>query len=118
MARYIPNELEVWRFLPAVTNKAAPTVAQVTAGQILDGELASVGGFTFAGSTVDTPDMGSRFAKKTAGTYSADDSTMQFYKDDVPASVAETIRSLMPVDTRGFIPVSYTHLTLPTKRIV
>jgi hypothetical protein len=103
MARYTPDELEQWHFVPSITNIAAPTVAMITAGEEITGAIISVSGFKYTGSKVETPDLKSRFNKSVPGRYSAEDSSIQFYKGDEATDVEVIVEDLLADDTAGYI---------------
>ena len=103
MARYTPDELDQWFYVPTVASEAAPTVANITAGEEITNVIASVSGFTLTANKVDTPDLGSRFTTSVPGRLSAEDSTIEFYKGDAATDVEEIVRALLPRGTDGFI---------------
>lgn len=103
MARYTPDELETWHFVPSIANKNAPTVAEVTAGEEITGAVITVSGFKYSGSKVETPDLKSRFNSSVPGRYTADDSNIQFYKGDESTDVEAIVEDLLADDTAGFI---------------
>lgn len=103
MSRYTPDELETWHFVPTITNKAAPTVAQINAGEEITGGIISVSGFKYTGTKVETPDLKTRFNSSVPGRYSAEDSSIQFYDGDEETDIELIIKDLLPDDTAGFI---------------
>lgn len=103
MARYTPDELEKWFFLPTVASVNAPTVANFTAGQDITPAISSVSGFTISANKVDTPDLSTRFTRSVAGRLTAEDSSIEFYKGDDATDVEEVVRALLPRGTDGFI---------------
>lgn len=103
MARYTPDLLERWTFVPTIASQAAPTVAEITAGQEITSVIVSVSGFSYTGSKVETPDLGSRFNSSVPGRYSAEDSSIQFYKGDDADDVEKDTEDLLADDTAGYI---------------
>lgn len=103
MARYTPDELDQWFFLPTVASVAAPTIANFTAGEEITDAVASISGFTLSANKVDTPDLGSRFTSNVPGRLTAEDSSIEFYKGDAATDLEEVIRALLPRGTDGFI---------------
>jgi hypothetical protein len=103
MPRYTPDELEQWHFVPVITNLAAPTVAQVNAGEEITEAVISVSGFKYSGTKVETPDLKTRFNRSVPGRYTADDSSIQFYKGDDDTDVERIVEDLLADDTAGYI---------------
>jgi hypothetical protein len=103
MARYTPDELEQWHFVPTITNILAPTVAEINAGEEITGAVISVSGFKYSGSKVETPDLKSRFNSSVPGRYTAEDSSIQFYKGDEATDVEQIVEDLLADDTSGYI---------------
>lgn len=103
MAKYIPDELEKWRFVPTITTVSAPTAAQMAAGTDITAAISSVSGFQKSGSTVPTPDMSTRFTKTVSGRTTADDSSIEFYRGDDATDVEEVVRALLPEGGSGYI---------------
>ena len=62
---------------PVVTNLAAPTRAEITAGTVLTG-ITAISGFQITNSPVDTPDLDSRFTSNVAGEDKAGSSSLTF----------------------------------------
>lgn len=100
-ARYIPAGVRQYVWVPTISNKAAPTSAELTAGTDLTSEVASVSGFMTTSATVDAPDAGSRFTSKTAGRITADDSSLTIYCSDD----SDDVRSLLTRDLVGFVAI-------------
>jgi hypothetical protein len=103
MARYTPDLLERWTFVPTIAVQAAPTVAEITAGTEITGIITAVTGFSYTGTKVDTPDLGSRFNTSVAGRFTAEDSTIQFYKGDASGDAEKTVEALLADGTTGYI---------------
>ena len=103
MALYTPDELERIFFLPSVASTAAPTVAEFTAGEDITDAIVSMSGFTFSGSKVEVPNLGSRFTPSVTGRLTAEDSSIEFYKGDDPTDLEEVVRALLPRGADGYI---------------
>jgi hypothetical protein len=83
MARFMRKGITRFYFLPTIASTAlAPTVAEITAGERLDPELAEVNGFMFSNSPIQTPDMASAFVSQIPGEDTVEDSNLVFYEDD------------------------------------
>lgn len=103
MPRYTPDQLERWTFVPTIAVQAAPTVAEITAGSEITGAIISVSGFKYTGSKVETPDLLTNFNTSIPGRFSAEDSSIQFYKGDNTGDIEKTIEALLPDSTTGYI---------------
>lgn len=102
MARLIPNENTFVAFVPGtgITNKSAPTAAQIAAGENLTGFLISLNASS-RGNTVPTPAFDSLFETSTTGT-SAATFDADFYRDDEN----DTAWTTLPRGTRGTFIIS------------
>lgn len=87
------------RFAPAVSNKAAPTTAEVTAGTDLTPQFAEIAGFEFSNSPIGTPDLTSTFTKQIGGEDTAPASSITFYEDDT----TNPIKTLLAKGVTGFV---------------
>ncbi len=97
--RYINPETTVILFVTTISNKAAPTRAELNAGYNLVGENSASDGWNITSEQVETPDMGHLFTGKIPGRTSADDSKLTMY-----ASLnGVDARTLMPRGTAGYI---------------
>ena len=96
---------KIW-FAPTVTNPAAPTVAQITAGTRLDTALSEISGFTFSNSPIDTPDMSSTFVAKIQGEDTVEDSSMTFYED----TTSNPIMTALSKGANGYVVIFYAGL--------
>lgn len=97
--RYINPETTVILFVASISNKAAPTRAELNAGTNLVGENSASDGWNITSEQVETPDMGHLFTGKIPGRLSADDSKLTMY-----ASLnGVDARTLMPRGTSGYI---------------
>lgn len=103
MARFMRKGITKVYFIPAIANTAAPTTAEVTAGEDLTPQLAEINGFSFSNSPIDTPDMASAFVSKIPGEDTVDNSDMTFYEDDA----SNPIRTALAKGTDGYIGIYY-----------
>jgi hypothetical protein len=99
MARFMRKGKTKVYFVPTISNKAAPTVAEITAGTVLTASIAEMNGFTFSNNPIDTPDMSTAFVNKIPGEDSVDDSNIVFYEDDT----TDTLRTSQAKGTNGYI---------------
>jgi hypothetical protein len=99
-SRYILAGTRRYTWVPTISNKNAPTSAELTAGTDLTFEVASVSGFATTSATVDAPDTGSRFVSKTAGRITADNSSLTVYLNSTGTS---DVRTLLTRDLTGFV---------------
>ena len=97
--RYFPPGTRKLYWVVTIANYNAPTRAELNAGTDLSAEIATMNGWSLAGSTVDTPDMGSRFTSQVPGrlTSANNDITVYLSQNSVDA------RTLLPRDTNGFM---------------
>lgn len=86
-------------FCSTVSNKSAPTRAEINAGTDLSGEVADVDGWTVESESIETPDLGTVFTSSIPGSTSADDSSLTMYLDVGGVDA----RTLLPRNTAGFI---------------
>lgn len=102
MARIVFEEQYRVRFVPTITNKAAPTVAQLTAGTDITSLVAKDGvNFGTSENVVDTSDISTAFDSQTIGSWGAS-LTLTFFKDDG----TDTAWDLFPRGTSGFIVIA------------
>jgi hypothetical protein len=99
--RYFPPGKRKVYWAAAISNYLAPTRAELNAGTDLTAEIATSGmsGWSLAGSTVDTGDLGSTFTTTVPGRRTAATNSIDFYLD----SASNDVRSLLPYNTNGFI---------------
>jgi hypothetical protein len=97
--RYVPEGLRKFYWVVTIAVQAAPTRAEMVAGTDLSDEIAEVNGFTVTSSSVEVPDLSSRFTSKIPGRITADDSSLRFWA----SSNSNDVRSLLPRDTAGFV---------------
>lgn len=86
-------------FCTSISNKSAPTRAEINAGTDLSNEIAEVDGWIVTSNQIETPDLGTTFTSKIPGSTSADDSSLTMYEDIGGADA----RTLFPRGTNGFI---------------
>jgi hypothetical protein len=100
MARIIPNENSWVGFATAVSNKNAPTAAEITAATNLTTLLISINASS-QGNTVPTPALDSLFETSVPGTSTATFSA-DFYRD----TTADTAWTTLPRGTAGYFVIS------------
>jgi hypothetical protein len=102
MARLAFEENYRLRFVPTITNKAAPTVAQITAGTDIT-TLVSKDGVQYGTSEnkVSTADIATAFDSETIGSWGAS-LQLTFFKDDV----SDTAWDLFVRGLVGFIVIA------------
>lgn len=89
MARFFLRKTDqsTWIFAPAVANTAAPTAAELNAGVLLTPHIAEISGFNFKNEKIDTPDLSDNFVGSIPGEDVVDDSSLNFYLDDISPSL-------------------------------
>lgn len=99
MSGYFRRGITQFHFLPSVSNLAAPTRAEITAGVNLSEFIADVSGWQLKNSPIQTPRLANRFTTQIPGEDTADESTLTLDddKDDT------TVRDGLPKDEEGFI---------------
>ena len=99
--RYFPPGIRKVYFVPTIANYLAPTRAELNAGTDLSAEIASGGmaGWSLAGSTVDTGDLGSVFTSTVPGRLTSPTNTIDFYLSQNSIDA----RTLLPRTTNGYI---------------
>lgn len=89
-------------FVPAISNMAAPTAAEIGAGTTLAGHMTRDGLSTpNSSSTIDVSDLADRRNKRAPGTFGGDDWTGTFFRDDVPAQ--DIAWDLLEQDLDGYL---------------
>lgn len=83
MSRFMRAGVTPCKFLTALVAPAAPTTAEMTAGVNLTAQCATISGFTYANQPISVPDFSSAFENKIPGKDAAEDSSMEFYEDNV-----------------------------------
>src|SRR5437763_5126917 len=79
--RYFPPGIRRVYFVATIANYLAPTRGELNAGTDLTGEIAGGGmtGWSLAGSTVDTPDLGSVFTSTVPGRLTSATNSIDMY---------------------------------------
>jgi hypothetical protein len=90
-------------WVPTIASKAAPTAAEVNAGQALTPTMADIAGFSFANSPIPTPDMDTTFTSTIPGEDTSDDSTITFYEP----TTTNTLFSTLAKGTSGYVVIFY-----------
>lgn len=94
-----PGTTKVY-WVTTMATYTTPTRSEINAGKDLSGEISEINGFQVTSASIDTPDLGTRFASKIPGRISADDSSISFYASSTGFTDA---RSVLPRDTTGFL---------------
>lgn len=97
MAKIIPNEQTMVRFVTTLSSSTAPTVAQVNAGVDLTPLLISITASS-TGNSVPTPTLDNLFETSVPGTAAATFSA-DFYRDDT----TDTAWNTLPRAAKGYI---------------
>jgi hypothetical protein len=93
-----PGQRKVW-WVPTISNKNTPTLAEMSAGTDVTGEVASMDGWSVSSDTQDAPDLGSKFVSQVSGAITAPSSSLNCYM----SSTSTDIRSLLARGSAGFI---------------
>lgn len=106
MARWIPDAKSKVTFCPGVSNLAAPTSAELTAGTVLctpgtyvNAGLKELGGFETTQEFVVSKDLATKVDSKIPGRQSLPDASLTFFDDDA----SSTIRTALAEGTVGFL---------------
>lgn len=97
--RYFPPGVRKIYWVPAISNYNAPTRAELNAGTDLSAEIETMTGWSLQGSTVDVPDMGSRFTSQVPSRLTSAQNDMTVYM----SQNSNDVRSLLPRDTNGYV---------------
>lgn len=107
MAKTIPNKLIRYLWVEALANKAAPSAAELTAAGVVDlvgeNDLETFTGLTTAGSTTETPSLGSNVTTKAPSVVTLGDPEATWWFDDETSSTAAAIFSALALYERGNI---------------
>jgi hypothetical protein len=98
-ARYIPEGVRHFNFLPAIATLTSPTRSEINAGTDLTPQVSAFGNWGILASAVNTPDLASTFVPNIPGLITVDGSTIDMYAD----STSSDVRTLLPRNTVGFI---------------
>jgi len=98
--RYFPDGIRKCYFVFVMANYLVPTRAELNSGVDLSAEIPAGGvtGWSLQGSTVDVPDMGSRFTSTIPGRLTSPTNSIDSYLDQGSVDV----RTLLPRDTNGY----------------
>ena len=97
--RYFPPGVRKVYWVPTISNYNAPTRGELNAGTDLSAEIETMNGWSLQGSTVDVPDMGSRFTSQVPGRLTSAQNDMTIYM----SQTSNDVRSLLPRDTNGYV---------------
>lgn len=97
--RYINPETTIVLWVPTISDKTAPSRAELNAGTNLVSEVSACDGWQINSEQVATPDLGSLFTGSIPGRTSVDDSSLAMYADLGGADA----RTLMARGTSGYI---------------
>ncbi|MDX2681107.1 phage tail tube protein [Streptomyces sp. NY05-11A] len=86
-------------WVPAISNKSAPTRVELNAGTALESETGAMAGWQTTSGTVPTPALGSRFTPVVGGEITAADSSLTFWA----SKDGDDVRTLLNREDSGFI---------------
>jgi hypothetical protein len=86
-----------------LTPSASPTVAEILAGVDISKDIATVSGFSFASSPIDTPDFEDTFTKQIGGEDKAAESSFELYQRDRHDTNTDTIYEAMEKGDVGYV---------------
>lgn len=101
MSRYFRRGITKIYFDTSISDKDAPTEAELADATELSCELSEISGFSFKNSPIDVPDFCSVFVSKIPGEDQAEDSNMTFYEQS--STVLNTIRTELAKGTEGYV---------------
>lgn len=101
--RYFRPGLSKIYFCATIANIASPTRAELNAGTDISPEVAAVSGWQPTRNFLDAPDLNSAFIPKVSAGLEAGDSSINLYA----SSNSVDARTLLPMDTSGFIVFLY-----------
>jgi hypothetical protein len=99
--RYMVAGVRSFSWVPTIAVKTAPTLAELSAGTDLTGQVASMAGFDVSTNMLSAPDAGSRFEAQVPGRIQSSASTINFYASKTAGGV--DVRSLLTQDLLGFV---------------
>lgn len=99
VTRYWPTGVQVWLWVPTMSNYLSPSRGELNAGIALQSELNSTEGWSTTGEDIETPDGESTFTGTIPGPVTAEESSFTFYAD--PSGV--DARALMSRGTEGYV---------------
>lgn len=86
-------------WVPAISNKAAPTAAEVNAGTELTAKMADIAGFSYQNQAIPTPTWGTSFNSVIPGEDQVQPSSITFYED----KTSNPLRTTLAKGTVGHI---------------
>lgn len=104
MARFMRKGTTKVYFVPTIASLSAATAVEVGAGTALHTQLAEINGFSFANSSIDTPDMANTLVTKISGEDTLENSSMGFYE---AKSGTDTIKTALTKGTSGYVVIFY-----------
>jgi hypothetical protein len=99
MAKFYRRGISEIHFAPAVTDLAAPSRPQITAGVELSPGVAAIAGFQLSNAPIPVPNLKDQFTPQIDGEDTIADSTLTF-NDDVDD---DEIRTTLAKGTTGFL---------------
>jgi hypothetical protein len=101
--RYFRRGISKAYFVPTIAAQAAPTAAEVTAGQNLTTDLADLTGFTFTNEPIAVPDWSDNFDSKIPGVDTTSDGTLTFYE----RALTNPLRTTLGKGVSGYVVIFY-----------
>lgn len=99
MGRFFRRGTSQIFFLPAISNKAAPSSGEFSAGDEITADISNMTGWDFANTPITTPDLSTTFDTQIGGPDTAGSPTIEFYdRDD-----STTIRDALAKGTAGYL---------------
>ena len=111
MAKFFRRGVSKIHFVPTVANLAAPSRAEITAGDDISSAVAEISGFMLTNSPIPTPNLADEFTSQIGGEDTVADSSFMLYDDDT----SETVRDALAKGTTGYV-VLMPYGDTPTKR--
>lgn len=99
MAKFFRRGVSLIRYLPAVSNPAAPSAGEISAGTVLTAAVGGISGFQLSNSPIPVPDMATVFTAQINGEDTVADSSLTLNDDDT----STTIRTALAKGTAGYI---------------
>lgn len=99
MARFFRRGVTKIYYLPSISNTAAPTSGEITAGIDLSPKIAAISGFQLKNTPIVTPDLVTTFDSQIPGVDVADNSELTFYAD----SSTDSVKTTLTKGTAGFL---------------
>lgn len=86
-------------WVPTISNKSAPTAAEIAAGTEVTSGVSDITGFATSVDRIGTPDLSTNFTSTVPGEQTVEDSELMFYLD----SATNPLRTTMAVGNTGYI---------------